>query len=141
MIYIEDDYDYGKQRVWGTIGFGTTALVAGYIVNIFSDVSITYAPAFAVMLFFSICDLFACIKLKVRLAFHTAQKISDRVTGLQLPVIESPENIFKDLKKLVNNRVVITFLVFAVLAGILDSFIIYFLFWYGSPTTNPKSIV
>lgn len=68
-----DDYDYGKQRVWGTIGFGTTALIAGYIVNIFSDVSITYVPAFAVMLLFSICDLIACIKLKVSVALNHIQ--------------------------------------------------------------------
>lgn len=65
-FFIGDEFDYGKQRVWGTIGFGTTALISGYIVDLFSDVSITYVPAFAVMLFFSICDLFACIKLKVR---------------------------------------------------------------------------
>lgn len=61
-----DDYDYGKQRVWGTIGFGLTAFVAGCIVNIYSDtVVITYTPAVAVMIFFSLCDLFSCVKLKV----------------------------------------------------------------------------
>lgn len=65
LFILGTDYDYGKQRVWGTIGFGTTALIAGYIVNIFSDTSVTYAPAFTVMLLFSICDLLSCIKLKV----------------------------------------------------------------------------
>lgn len=71
---LEDEFDYGKQRVWGTIGFGTTALIAGYVVDLFSDVSITYVPAFAVMLVFSICDLLACIKLKVMQFFLRSPK-------------------------------------------------------------------
>ncbi|XP_018565795.1 major facilitator superfamily domain-containing protein 6 [Anoplophora glabripennis] len=108
---IGDQYDYGKQRVWGTIGFGLSALIAGYIVNLFSGSAITYTPAIIVMLICSFFDLTACIKLK-------------------LPIIESPENIFKDIRRLLNNRTVITFIVFAVFAGIVDSFIIYYLFWY-----------
>ncbi|KAJ8921768.1 hypothetical protein NQ315_008393 [Exocentrus adspersus] len=108
---IGEQYDYGKQRVWGTIGFGLSALIAGYIVDLFSGSSISYTPAIIVMLTFSFFDLLACIKL-------------------QLPIIESPENIFKDIKTLLNNRKVMTFIIFAVFAGIVDSFIIYYLFWY-----------
>ncbi|KAJ8961416.1 hypothetical protein NQ318_014662 [Aromia moschata] len=108
---IGEQYDYGKQRVWGTIGFGLSALIAGYVVDLFSGSSISYTPAFIVMLVCSIFDLTACVKLK-------------------LPIIESPENIFKDIRRLLNNRRVITFIFFAVFAGIVDSFIIYYLFWY-----------
>ncbi|XP_050312924.1 major facilitator superfamily domain-containing protein 6 [Anthonomus grandis grandis] len=108
---IGEEYDYGKQRVWGTIGFGVTALISGYIVDIFSDQSISYVPAIAVMVVFSVIDLLCCFKLK-------------------LPIIEAPKNLFKDIGRLLNNRHVITFIGYAVLVGVLDGFIIYFLFWY-----------
>lgn len=129
-VILGEEHDYGKQRVWGTIGFGLTALIAGYIVNIFSyDYYVSYTPAFAVMLFFSVCDLFSCVKLKVNYK-QIKVNIFLHMGFFQLPVMESPENIFKDLKRLMNNRIVITFIMFAILAGIVDSFIIYFLFWY-----------
>ncbi|KAH1027493.1 major facilitator superfamily domain-containing protein 6 [Dendroctonus ponderosae] len=108
---IGEEYDYGKQRVWGTIGFGITALLSGYIVNLFSGQIISYIPAIIVMAVFSICDLLCCIKLK-------------------LPIMEVPHNIISELRILMNNRHVVTFMVFTVLVGVLDGFIIYFLFWY-----------
>lgn len=61
-----------------------------------------------------------------------------------MPIIEAPKNIFKDLKKLLNNKHTIIFIIYATLAGIVDSFIIYFLFWYledlalETNTTNIK---
>ncbi|XP_064212552.1 major facilitator superfamily domain-containing protein 6-A [Tribolium castaneum] len=108
---IGEDGDYGKQRVWGTIGFGLTALISGYVVNLFSENTVNYTPAFIIIFVCSIIDIIACIKL-------------------ELPVIPVPENIFKDLKKLLNNRYVVTFITFAIFAGILDGLIIYFLFWH-----------
>lgn len=42
-----------------------------------------------------------------------------------------------------NNRHVITFMSFAILVGVLDGFIIYFLFWYVedlAATTNTGNI-
>ncbi|KAF7270477.1 hypothetical protein GWI33_016547 [Rhynchophorus ferrugineus] len=108
---IGDQYDYGKQRVWGTIGFGTTALISGYAVDMFSGRTISYIPAIIVMLICSAFDLICCFKLK-------------------LPIIEAPENILKDMKHLLKNRFVSTFLLYAILVGVLDGFIIYFLFWY-----------
>lgn len=61
-----EDGDYGKQRVWGTIGFGLTALISGYVVNIFSEKSINYTPAFIIILVCSVIDLIACVKLQVK---------------------------------------------------------------------------
>ncbi|KAL1505718.1 hypothetical protein ABEB36_005218 [Hypothenemus hampei] len=106
-----EDYDYGKQRVWGTIGFGITALIAGYIVDLVSGQTISYIPAIIVMVVCTILDLLCCTKLK-------------------LPIMEAPKNIFKDIKHLINNRHVIIFMIYAILVGVLDGFIIYFLFWY-----------
>ncbi|XP_018318493.1 major facilitator superfamily domain-containing protein 6 isoform X2 [Agrilus planipennis] len=109
---IGDTYDYGKQRVWGAIGFGLTALLGGYLVDWWSIGSFeTYTPAFIIMVSFTLIDLFACSKLK-------------------LPVISPPKNVFKDLCRLLRDRDVVVFLIFAIFAGIIDSFIIYFLFWF-----------
>ncbi|XP_049763424.1 major facilitator superfamily domain-containing protein 6 [Schistocerca cancellata] len=104
---------YGRQRVWGTIGFGATALISGYAVDWWSGDSglKDYTPAFILVLTFAVIDLYFCTKL-------------------ELPVIPRSESIFKDLKGLLRLKHILVFLMFATLAGIVDSFIIYFLFWY-----------
>lgn len=65
FLFPGDEYDYGKQRVWGTIGYGITALIAGYAVDLFSGQTISYIPAIVVMVIFSVLDLICCLKLKV----------------------------------------------------------------------------
>jgi len=104
---------YGHQRVWGTIGFGITALLAGFAIDQWSAGSPTkdYTPAFIIVLIFAIIDLFCCLQLR-------------------LPRIPRSENILKDVGKLLKHKQIVVFLTFATLAGIIDSFIIYFLFWY-----------
>ncbi|KAK2584703.1 hypothetical protein KPH14_007037 [Odynerus spinipes] len=104
---------YGRQRVWGTIGFGISAFLAGYAVDLWSEGETikTYTPAFILVLFFSSIDLLCCKKLK-------------------LPVMSESTNIAKDVYSLLKLKPIFIFLCFATLAGILDSFLIYFLFWY-----------
>lgn len=99
---------YGAQRVWGTIGFGVTALVSGVAVYYTNS---SFAPAIIIMLVFSGLDLLAVSKLK-------------------LPQLGNSETLFRDVYDLVNRKSIATFLVFATLAGIIDSFIIYYMFWY-----------
>ncbi|GJQ84989.1 hypothetical protein Trydic_g3625, partial [Trypoxylus dichotomus] len=106
-----DEYDYGKQRVWGTIGFGIAAVISGFAVEHWSSTAITYRPAIICMLVFTVFDLLSCIKL-------------------ELPIIESPKNIFKDLLKLLEDRFTVVFLTFSIFVGVVDGFIVYFLFWY-----------
>ncbi|XP_012261185.2 major facilitator superfamily domain-containing protein 6 [Athalia rosae] len=103
---------YGRQRVWGTIGFGITALVSGYAVDAWSQGTIKiYTPAFILVFIFTIIDLFCCSKL-------------------ELPKMSGSENIVKDVYKLLRLKPIAIFLFFATIAGIMDSFIIYFLFWH-----------
>lgn len=104
---------YGHQRVWGTIGFGITALLAGSSIDWWSAGSSIkdYTPAFIIVLIFATIDLFCCLRLR-------------------LPPIPRSENILKDVGKLLKHKHIIVFLTFATLAGVIDSFIIYFLFWY-----------
>ncbi|KAK1120051.1 hypothetical protein K0M31_012779 [Melipona bicolor] len=104
---------YGRQRVWGTIGFGISAFLAGYAVDYWSKGEIikTYTPAFLLVFIFTIIDLFCCKKL-------------------DLPKMTGSTNILKDVVKLLKLKPIMIFLFFATIAGILDSFMVYFLFWY-----------
>ncbi|XP_076242063.1 major facilitator superfamily domain-containing protein 6 [Calliopsis andreniformis] len=104
---------YGRQRVWGTIGFGISALLAGYAVDNWSKGEIikTYTPAFLLIFVFSFFDLLCCKKI-------------------DLPIMAGSGNVLKDVFQLLKLKPIVIFLCFATIAGIFDSFIIYFLFWY-----------
>lgn len=104
---------YGQQRVWGTIGFGVSALLGGFLIDWYSgeDSVKDYTPAFILSGGLSALDLLCCFKLK-------------------LPKIEKSDDILKDVVKLIRQPHITTFLVFAAFVGICDSFIWFFLFWY-----------
>lgn len=58
-----NEMKYGRQRVWGTIGFGLTALIGGIVVNNRTDQDI--GPALLVMLIATAFDLASVTQLKV----------------------------------------------------------------------------
>lgn len=62
---------YGRQRVWGTIGFGIAALIAGYAIDFFSPDNFikSYTPTFILVMIFTLLDVISCQKLMVRLSF------------------------------------------------------------------------
>lgn len=127
---------YGRQRVWGTIGFGITALLAGYSVDLWSNGQIakTYTPAFILVFAFCFIDVLCCRKLEVNCHSSNAIMIvftnyNNLILFVQLPIMTTSSSILKDVFKLVKSTPIIIFLCFATLAGILDSFLIYFLFW------------
>lgn len=106
------EHKYGAQRVWGTIGFGLTALISGIAVDFWTlDTVKSFTPALIIMLVFSCFDLLSVSKLK-------------------LPKLSSSESITKDVWECIRQPSVATFLVFATIAGIIDSFIIFFMFWH-----------
>lgn len=107
---------YGEQRVWGTIGFGVTALFSGIIVHLYqNDVSSAaqaIAPAIIIMLVFGFFDIIS-------------------IKWLHLPQFSNEgESILTKVMDLLSQKSIAIFLVFAALAGILDSFIIYYMFWH-----------
>ncbi|KAK0165199.1 hypothetical protein PV328_003736 [Microctonus aethiopoides] len=104
---------YGRQRVWGTIGFGIAALIAGYAIDFFSPDNFikSYTPTFILVMIFTLLDVISCKKL-------------------MLPTMSSSKTILKDVMKLLKNPTISIFLIFSAIAGIIDSYIIYFLFWY-----------
>ncbi|XP_063235657.1 major facilitator superfamily domain-containing protein 6 isoform X2 [Bacillus rossius redtenbacheri] len=113
MLGSGEEMKYGRQRVFGTVGFGVTALLAGYAIDWWSAGSATkdYTPAFVLVFVFTAVDLCCCSKL-------------------QLPPMPQSQSILKDVGKLLKHKHIIVFIAFATLAGINDSFIIYYLFWF-----------
>lgn len=112
MLGETEETQYGAQRVWGTIGFGLTALIAGWFVDFWTvDEVKSFTPALIIMLIFSSLDLLSVCRLK-------------------LPKLSSSESIFNDVWNLITHPAIAVFLVFATIAGIIDSFIIYFMFWH-----------
>lgn len=66
MLGESQEMKYGAQRVWGTIGFGASALIAGFLTDIMTtDVVKSITPAIIVMIIASGLDLFSVAKLKV----------------------------------------------------------------------------
>lgn len=103
---------YGAQRVWGTIGFGISALIAGLAVNIYTTPQgISIAPGLIVMIIFCAFDIVS-------------------IKWLKLPTMSGSESIIHDVISLLRQKTIAIFLFFATLAGIIDSFIIYFMFWH-----------
>ncbi|XP_043492952.1 major facilitator superfamily domain-containing protein 6 [Polistes fuscatus] len=58
--------DYGKQRMWGSIGFGIFGIAAGYLVDIFSEGEFQkdYTCIFFMMLIFMILDIMVSSTLR-----------------------------------------------------------------------------
>lgn len=104
---------YGKQRVWGTIGYGITALLSGFAIDKYSEGKPykDYLPGIIIMMAFTLFDLIGCKKLR-------------------LPDLSTPSSITSEVWKLLKQRHIAIFICFATMAGVMDSFIIYYLFWY-----------
>ncbi|KAL1431440.1 hypothetical protein MTO96_014287 [Rhipicephalus appendiculatus] len=114
--------DYGKQRLWGTIGWGALAPLIGYLNEIATGDShyIDYSPGFYMMAAFTVLDL-------VSLCF------------LDVPRSTTSKQLLKDLTEvLVNPRAL--FFTFSVLnMGFLMGFVWSYGLWYlqdlgASPT-------
>lgn len=63
----EDPYLYGKQRLWGSMGWGLFAIINGLLIDAVSTdgEEKNYAPAFYLMVPPLIIDFFISYRLKV----------------------------------------------------------------------------
>ncbi|XP_028164395.1 major facilitator superfamily domain-containing protein 6 [Ostrinia furnacalis] len=103
---------YGAQRAWGTAGYGITALLGGWLVDSVSSGEYKdFTPAFVVAIAATAVDLYSC-------------------RALTLPALSSPEDSGAALRQVLKMPRVLVFIVFAVVAGTFDSFIIYYMFWF-----------
>ncbi|CAH0599540.1 unnamed protein product [Chrysodeixis includens] len=102
---------YGAQRAWGTVGYGATAFLGGWLIDALSGEYKDFTPAFILALIATAIDLYSC-------------------RALTLPSLSSPEDSGKALRDVLKIPKVIVFIIFAVVAGTFDSFIIYYMFWF-----------
>lgn len=109
---------YGAQRVWGTIGFGISALLSGVLMHFYasengaSNAIGAMTPALVIMIGFSVFDLIS-------------------IKWLELPQFSSDgDTIASKVTDLLMQKQILLFLVFVTLVGVFDSFIIYYMFWY-----------
>ena len=59
--------EYGQQRVWGSIGWGTVAMFAGLLMDVASGQNPiqNYAPAFLLTLAISVTDIIVLSRIRV----------------------------------------------------------------------------
>ncbi|XP_018392091.1 PREDICTED: major facilitator superfamily domain-containing protein 6-like [Cyphomyrmex costatus] len=117
--------NYGKQRLWATIGYGIAACLSGYMIDLWSHKGIykTYTPILVPVAIFICIDLICCIKLKM--SFKSGST-----------------TIIKDVTMLLKSKSVIIFLCFVIFSGMLNSIKRTFLLWYVEDlavTTNYMS--
>ncbi|XP_055609461.1 major facilitator superfamily domain-containing protein 6 [Uranotaenia lowii] len=104
---------YGNQRLWGSIGWGTFSLLAGFLVDQFSNgkASKDYTVVFYMTVVIIAVDILVSSKLK-----HTQSRLST--------------NIVRDVGQIfVSFRVVVYFL-WCVAVGLGTALIWNFLFWH-----------
>lgn len=109
----ENNHKFGEQRVWGSIGWGTTSFVCGAIIDWFSrsqDYK-NYTPGMIMALVMTILDLYVASR------------------------IEDVQNIDKkteagDMKQVLTNIRVLSFIFWVIVFGFLSAFVWYYLFWY-----------
>ncbi|GIY75123.1 MFS domain-containing protein [Caerostris darwini] len=104
---------FGRQRMFGTIGWGIFSLVAGSLNHLFSKSSnvVNYAPGFYMSVIFYSLDVFVLLKL-----------------NLKFP--KSPSNIFKDVGSLLLKPKILLFILQVVAIGLIRGVFNTYVLWY-----------
>lgn len=104
---------YGQQRFWGTLGWGTGALVGGYINEIFTSESgeIDYTFSFCLSGVLAVIDLTAMCQLKVK-------------------DLKYSSNIWKDVCCLFTKMNIVYNILIVYFIGIFSGFIWHYQFWF-----------
>lgn len=104
---------YGNQRLWGSIGWGTFSLLAGFLVDHFSNgkASKDYTVVFYMTVVIIGVDILVSSKLK-----HTQTRLST--------------NILRDVSQIFASFKVVIYFCWCVLVGLGTALIWNFLFWH-----------
>ncbi|CAL1274891.1 unnamed protein product [Larinioides sclopetarius] len=105
--------DYGKQRMWGTIGWAIFALAAGALNHAFSKSNgeTNYIPGFYMAIVFYTLDIFLIWKL-------------------QLKTPESSKSIFKNVAGLLLKPRIIIFILEVIAVGLVRGVYMTYSLWY-----------
>ncbi|CAL1299110.1 unnamed protein product [Larinioides sclopetarius] len=104
---------YGKQRMWGTMGWGSFAFIAGYLNQLTTGSSSKYnfSAGFFMSIVLFLIDLLVISKLK-------------------LENTKKSKHIFKDVGNLISKPSIILFLLRVLSVGIFRGMSSYYVFWY-----------
>ncbi|CAH2103996.1 unnamed protein product [Euphydryas editha] len=102
---------YGKQRLWGSVGWGLVSLLTGSLIDLFSEgTNKDYTIAFILMFIFMLGDLIVSCFLQV-----DSTKMSI--------------NILADVGSLLNSLPTFVFILWTISVGLCTGLIWQFLFW------------
>ncbi|GBM25904.1 hypothetical protein AVEN_94350-1 [Araneus ventricosus] len=104
---------YGRQRLFGTIGWALVCLLSGYLSNLATgdEVRKDYAPGYYIMTCLLLIDIFIlCKMLSVKMKLST--------------------NICRDMKKVFHSSEIILFAIGPILIGSFAAIISYYELWY-----------
>ncbi|XP_075990803.1 sugar baby transporter isoform X2 [Anticarsia gemmatalis] len=103
--------DYGKQRLWGSLGWGIFSLLTGVLIDLFSDGAFKdYTIAFVLMCIFMLGDVAVSCYLKT-----DSTKMSI--------------NILADVGTLLSSLPTVIFLLWTIAVGMCTGLVWQFLFW------------
>lgn len=104
---------YGNQRLWGSVGWGIFSLLAGFLVDLFSNGKTTkdYTVVFFMTVVIIGVDILVSSKLK-----HTQTRLST--------------NILKDVGQIFASYKIVIFFCWCILVGLGTAMIWNFLFWH-----------
>ncbi|XP_025206111.1 major facilitator superfamily domain-containing protein 6-like [Melanaphis sacchari] len=115
----DDKKSYGRQRVWGAIGWGISTLLVGACVDWYSvdEEHKNYLPAYLISMTFLICHSIV------------ASQLNKNQTC-------TSKSMIKDVLKILCDVKVCSYIVWAVFAGIFTAYIWFYLFLYIEDLAN-----
>ncbi|CAL8073450.1 unnamed protein product [Orchesella dallaii] len=104
---------YGKQRLWGTVGWGTFSFISGYFIDTYSEGKLLkdYTPCFYLTAGLLTLDICIAYKWDIR-------------------EVEKPKSLRRDVCGLLSNLRIDVFIVACVIVGMCTGLLWQFLFWY-----------
>lgn len=104
---------YGHQRLWGSVGWGSLSIIAGLLIDKFSEGHATknYAIGFYLMAGMIVLDMLVSSRLK-----YSQTKLS--------------ANILKDVGQIFTSARVVVFFLWCIVVGLGTAMVWNFLFWH-----------
>ncbi|CAD1479928.1 unnamed protein product, partial [Heterotrigona itama] len=118
--------EYGKQKMWGSIGFGIFGISAGYLVDLFSEGKLQkdYSCIFYIMLVIMVLDIIVSATLKKKNPDYS----------------EDEPSILWELLTILKEGNVLAFGWWCIGAGMCTSVVWNFLFWYTEDLASNSQI-
>lgn len=125
---------YGNQRLWGSIGWGTFSLLAGFLVDHFSNgkASKDYTVVFYMTVIIIGVDILVSSKLKVSHMLRWLMEVlmTNRNHPFQHTQTRLSTNILRDVSQIFASFKIVIFFCWCVLVGLGTALIWNFLFWH-----------